>query len=87
MAKFIKLTEAGPQGRTIVLNIEAIEYMLPRPTGTELASITHHTKYLVRESMDDILSYLDDVGMVLTIPSAKETSPVTEVKENEDHSV
>lgn len=87
MAKFIKLTEAGPQGRTIALNAEAIEYMLPRPTGTELVSITHHTKYLVRESMDDILSYLDDIGMVLTIPSAKETSPVTEVKENEDHSI
>ena len=87
MAKFIKLTEAGPQGRIIALNIDAIEYIFPRPAGTELVSITHHTKYVVRESADDILSYLDDIGMLLTIKSAKETSPIVEVKENDDHSI
>lgn len=57
MAKFITLTEAGPQGRTIAVNIDTIEYMLPRPNngGTEIVTVTHHTKYIVRESLDDIL--------------------------------
>lgn len=85
MAKFIVLTSTGSSGRKLVLNIDKIEYMLPRANGTELFSVTNHTKYAVKESLDDILSRLDDIGMVTTI--AKETSPVTEVKENEDHSV
>lgn len=68
MAKFIKLTE-GSQGRTIAVNMETIEYMLPRPNnvGTELVSVTHHTKYIVRESLDDILSKLDDIDLQLTV--------------------
>lgn len=85
MAKFIVLTENGAQGRKVAINIDTIEYMLSRPAGTELVSVTHHTKYLVRESMDDILSYLDNIGMVLGFNSAKETSPTTEVKDNGNH--
>lgn len=83
MAKFIKVTEAGAQGRSVVINIDTIEYMLSRPNngGTELVSITHHTKYVVRESMDDILSKLDDIGMLISI--AEETSPIMEVKNDE----
>lgn len=87
MAKFIKLTEAGGQGRTIAINLDTIEYILPRPSGAELVAVTHHTKYLVRESMDDILSYLDDIGMVLTIKPAKETASITEVKNDENHCI
>lgn len=88
MAKFIKLTDRK-RGESFALNIEAVEYMLPIPNngGTMLVTVTHHTKYEVKESMNDILSYLDDIGMVLTIPTAKETSPITEVKENESHSI
>lgn len=85
MAKFIVLTYAGSNARKLVLNVDKIEYMIPRANGTELFTITNHTKYAVKESLDDILSRLDDLGMVTTI--AQETSPVTEVKENEDHSV
>lgn len=85
MIKFITLTTAGSSARKVVLNLDKIEYMIPRTNGTELISVTDHTKYAVRERLDDILSRLDDLGMVVTI--AQETSPVTEVKENEDHSV
>ena len=86
MAKFIVLTTAGPNTRRVALNLDKIEYIIPRAKeGTELVSVTNHTKYVVKESMDDILSRLDDLGMVTTI--AEETSPITEVKENEDHSV
>jgi hypothetical protein len=88
MAKFIKLTDRK-RGETFALNIESVEYMLPIPNngGTMLVTVTHHTKYEVRECMDDILSYLDDIGMVGTIPSAKETSPIVEVTESENHSI
>ena len=67
MAKFITLTEAGPQGRTIVLNVDTIEYMLAKPNngGTEIVSVTHHTKYVVRESMSDIMTRLFTYGMLL----------------------
>ena len=86
MAKFIVLTEAGHQGRNIVINIETIEYMLQRPNnGTELISITHHTKYAVRESLSDILNKLDDIGMLITI--AEETPSIMEVESNEDNRV
>lgn len=85
MAKFIKLTEAGSQGRIVAINIEAIEYMLPRPnTGTELVSITHHTKYVVRESMDDILAMVESP---VECRDAKETPSAMEVKENENYQI
>lgn len=60
MAKFIKLTDAK-RGNTFALNIETIEYMMPIPNsnGTALVSVTHHTKYEVKESMDDILTIID----------------------------
>lgn len=59
MAKFIKLTRAKSSD-IFALNIETIEYMLPIPSGgTSLVSVTHHTKYDVQESMDDILELLD----------------------------
>ena len=80
MAKFIKLTEIGSQGRIVAINIEAIEYILPRPNlGTELVSITHHTKYVVRESMDDILAMLGE--STAECRDAQETPSVMEVKE------
>ena len=79
MAKFIKLTEAGGQGRTVLINLNTVEYMLPNPNGgTEVVSVTHHTKYRVQESMTDIMNYLDDLGLLLTIKPAKETSPKAE---------
>ena len=89
MAKFIKLTEAGGQGRTILLNINTIEYMLPKHnSGTEVVTTTNHTKYVVRESMIDIMEYLDDIGRLLAIkPIAKETSPIMEVENNENHCI
>lgn len=59
MAKFIKLTRFK-SSETFALNIETIEYMLPMASGgTSLVSITHHTKYDVQESMDDILELLE----------------------------
>ena len=58
MAKFIKLTRSK-SGDIFALNIETIEYMLPNGEGTSLVSVTHHTKYDVKESMDDILALLD----------------------------
>ena len=87
MVKFITLTTAGSQARKVAINLDKIEYMIPRSKdgGTELVSVTNHTKYVVKESMEDILSKLDDIGMVITI--ANETSPITEVKNNEDHCV
>jgi uncharacterized protein YlzI (FlbEa/FlbD family) len=77
MARFVKLTRLKGDGE-FVLNVDTIEYMLPIPNnaGTTLYTVTHHTKYEVRESMDDILSMLDDVGMVLTV--AKNTYPTME---------
>ena len=61
MAKFIKLTDLK-RGHTFALNIETIEYMIPVPDGegTALVSVTHHTKYAAKESMDDILAMLDE---------------------------
>lgn len=95
MAKFITLTEAGPQGRTIALNIDTIEYMLPRPNnvGTELVSVTHHTKYVVRESMDEIMKLLFYHGMLVReLPirktrSAEETPSTAEAENDEDDRV
>ena len=59
MAKFIKLTDMK-RGNTFALNIDMVEYMLPAGDGTALVSVTHHTKYEVQESMDDILMMLED---------------------------
>ena len=88
MAKFIMLTEAGGQGRSIAINLDTVEYILHNPNGgTEVVSVTHHTKYRVRESMNDIMNYLDDLGLLLTIKPAKETSPTMEVVNNEDHCI
>lgn len=83
MARFVKLTRLRGDGE-FVLNVDTIEYMLPisNNAGTTLYTVTHHTKYEVRESMDDILSMLDDVGLVLTV--AKNTSPVMETINKED---
>ena len=58
MAKFIKLTDLK-RGTTVALNIDTIEYMIPSNGGTALVSVTHHTKYEVKESMDDILALLE----------------------------
>ena len=83
MARFVKLTPLKRDGY-FVLNLDTIEYMLPisNNAGTTLYTVTHHTKYEVRESMDDILSMLDDVGMVLTV--TKTTPPVMETINKED---
>lgn len=69
MAKFIKLTDLK-RGNMFALNIEMIEYMLPIPNnnGTALVSVTHHTKYEVQESMDDILATLEEPIMMLDGP-------------------
>ena len=77
MARFVKLTPLKRDGY-FILNIDTIEYMLPisNNAGTALYTVTQHTKYEVRESIDDILARLDDVGLVLTI--AKNTTPITE---------
>ena len=76
MAKFIVLTEAGPMNRRVAINIEMVEYILNRPNGAELVTSTNHTKYIVRESVDDIMRILNG-------PSATETSPTMEVKNDE----
>ena len=83
MARFVKLTRLRGDGE-FVLNLDTVEYMVPIPNnaGTTLFTVTHHTKYEVRESMDDILSMLDDVGMVLTV--TKTTPPVMETINKED---
>ena len=88
MARFIKLTEVGGQGSSVLINLDTVEYMLHNPNGgTEVVSVTHHTKYRVRESLDDILAYLEDIGTALEFKPAKETSPTMEVVNNEDHCI
>lgn len=71
MAKFIKLTDLK-RGNTFALNIETIEYILPFPNnvGTALVSVTHHTKYEVKETMDDILLMLEDHPEMIDGPIA-----------------
>lgn len=71
MAKFIRLTDLK-RGNTFALNIETIEYMLPIPNsgGTALVSVTHHTKYEVMESMDEILMMLEDHPEMIDGPIA-----------------
>lgn len=71
MAKFIKLTDLK-RGNTFALNIETIEYMLPTSNnaGTALVSVTHHTKYEVMESMDDILMMLEEHTEMIDGPIA-----------------
>mgnify|MGYP003296777334 CR=1 FL=1 len=71
MAKFIKLTDLK-RGNTFALNIETIEYMLPitNGEGTALVSVTHHTKYEVLESMDDILLMLEERTEMIDGPIA-----------------
>lgn len=61
MAKFIKLTDLK-RGHTFALNIETVEYMLPIPNaeGTALVTVTHHTKYEAKESIDEILEMMDE---------------------------
>ena len=76
MAKFITLTEAGPQHRRVAINIEMVEYILDRPNGTELVTSMNHTKYVVRESMDDIMRLLYG-------PIVRKTSPTPETKTEE----
>lgn len=86
MAKFIKLTDRK-RGEVFVLNADTIEYMLPIPNdgGTSIISVTHHTKYDVRESLDDILQA---IGCDLVeCRDAKETLSVMEVKENGESSI
>lgn len=70
MAKFIKLTALDRNNEPLVLNIEMIEYMQPIPgsNGTALISTTHHTKYRVQESMDDVLKLLRFNGMLTEDP-------------------
>ena len=69
MAKFIKLNDIRRNGE-VVLNVDTIEYMVPMTNGnTEIVSTTHHTKYVVSESMDYILRLLACSGMVLEDPS------------------
>lgn len=71
MAKFIKLTDLK-RGNMFALNIDMIEYMIPiqNSNGTALVSVTHHTKYEVQESMDDILSWLEEPVVMLDGPIA-----------------
>ena len=59
MAKFIVLTEAGPMHRRVAINVEMVEYILDRANGTELVTATNHTKYVVKESIDDIMAIID----------------------------
>jgi uncharacterized protein YlzI (FlbEa/FlbD family) len=76
MAKFIIITETGPLHRRLAINIETIEYMLERPIGTEIVTSANHTKYVVQESLDDIMQ-------VIYNPIASKTSPTMEVKNDE----
>lgn len=80
MARFIKLTRLRGDGE-FVLNVDTIEYMLPIPNnaGTTLYTVTHHTKYEVRESMDDILSMLDDVGMLLRVSKDEDAAELIRI--------
>ena len=66
MAKFIKLTDRKT-GATFVLNVETIEYIQhgTAGVGSAIVTITNHTKYVVKETMDDILQTLSDVGVVV----------------------
>lgn len=70
MAKFIRLTTLDRNNESLILNIDTIEYMQPIPgsNGTALVSTTHHTKYRVQESMDDILQLLSVNGLTVDPP-------------------
>lgn len=60
MAKFIRLTDVR-RNDIFALNVDTIEYMIPIPDngGTTIVTVTHHTKYVVKELMDDILSTIE----------------------------
>ena len=78
MAKFIKLTDRKT-GAPFVLNVETIEYIQhgTAGVGSALVTTTNHTKYVVPETMDDILQTLSDVGVaVLTV--AQKTPTIME---------
>lgn len=68
MIKFIELTALRRNNEKLLINIGAIEYMLPIPScnGTALISVTHHTKYEVQESFTDIVELLRRTGIVIT---------------------
>ena len=69
MAKFIKLNDIRRNGE-VVLNVDTIEYMVPMTNGnTEIVSTTHHTKYIVSESMDYILDLLERNNLVVSDPN------------------
>lgn len=71
MAKFIELTDIrrGP----IAINMDTVEVMAPITAGgTEVISITHHTKYIVKESMDDILRMVRGERIVVDDPELLE---------------
>jgi hypothetical protein len=53
--------------------------------GTELISVTRSAKYVVKESLDDILARLTDNGMA--IRDAKNTASTMEVENNENYSI
>lgn len=74
MAKFITLTEAGPQHRRVAINVNTIEYMLERVNCTELVTSTNHTKYVVQESMNDILNILYYYGLLVIDHSNRTTT-------------
>ena len=75
MAKFINLTERR-SGTVFTLNIDAIEYMRPAVNGegTEVVTTTHHTKYLVQETIGHICETMVDIGV--TIIDAQEVPAI-----------
>lgn len=76
MAKFIKLTELR-RNCAVAIDIEAIECMYEVSNGgTELISVARSTKYVVKESLDDILALLAEDGMA--IRDAKVSDPIVE---------
>lgn len=84
MAKFIKLTALDRNHEPLVLNIDTIEFMQPIPgtNSTALISTTHHTKYRVQESMDDILNLLSFNSMVISDPRKIQLETAEEAKSN-----
>lgn len=92
MAEFIELTDTrrGP----IAINMDTVEVMAPiTGAGTEIITITRHTRYLVKETMEDILSMMreetattddpEDFINQFVVNFAKETTSIMEVEKNE----
>ena len=83
MARFIKLTDFKSE-KPFALNLDTVEYIRPATgfEGTEIVTVTHHTKYLVKEAMEDILfrAGMGDTAVDYEIPWPDDFLPLSAIE-------